>query len=929
MQRNQTLRTILWIVVAILLILCGYYYIQGDVEKAISTFIIPLALAVFGGIFQVVLQSNQDVDANGAPISSRGFKNKDFQKQYFTLLGYQNRDFDIKGLSTQTVHTLELEQVFVELKLQPQAPHKATADPLNNIPGEMRSDSYPIWQFFTMLSENEKSQNAKIVLVGPPGSGKTTLLRHITLLLATPLKNEANKKLKLKKIPILLFLRDHVSDVVNRPDILLPEIIESTITKWDVAVPSEWFNKKMKSGECLIMLDGLDEVAEPLARRQMVAWLEKQIRAYPNNTFIVTSRPHGYRENPITGVSVLEVLPFNRSQIDHFVQSWYLANEIKSHIADDLGVRMAAKSGADDLLNRLEKAPTLMELAVNPLLLTMIATVHRYRSALPGRRVELYKEICEVFLGKRQESKGLTIDLIPVQKQTVLQSLAYEMMCKNVREIRSGDAVEIIRAPLSLVKSGLNPVDFLKNVEQQSGLLLERENGVYGFAHKTFQEYLASMFILEQKKETELYLRINDDWWHEVIKLYSAQTDATEVITACLDQDPPSALALSLAIQCLEEARQVQPEIRAITQKILQENAEDADPEIRKIVAQALLANRLKHLFALSPSVAIDTKPISNAEYQLFVDEMLGQGFDYSLPHWVENQFPAGSAHAFATGLTPTQALGFCSWLTEINAGSGQWYFRLPVASEIHEHNYSDAPGFWLLKDIAKTKSGSFIPVDLWQNPKLARQAVPGEFLRKNAEQDIRNVISLVQVDGRNIAGLANVYANINSVLKSMYQNLIPKNNSIHADVANELYKLITSTPLSRAVDFGYAEGDIDAFDQSISDSIDLIKDKDFGNVVMEALGHFSNLATKRSANKIDTRYHFLYLAFTFEFLVKWIERNNTFLMRVKTEGFKRKTDYLVDQYLDHLLVYARQNGVVSAFEGLIIVKEEKESPIH
>ena len=39
-------------------------------------------------------------------------------------------------------------------------------------------------------------------------------------------------------------------------------------------------------------------------------------------------------------------------------------------------------------------------MAVNPLLLTMIATVHRRGNVLPGKRVELYKEICQVLNGK-------------------------------------------------------------------------------------------------------------------------------------------------------------------------------------------------------------------------------------------------------------------------------------------------------------------------------------------------------------------------------------------------------------------------------------------------------------------------------------------------------------------------------------------------
>ncbi len=47
---------------------------------------------------------------------------------------------------------------------------------------------------------------------------------------------------------------------------------------------------------------------------------------------------------------------------------------------------------------RLDGAPGLYDLTVNPLLLTMIATVHRYRGALPGSRVDLNGEICQVML---------------------------------------------------------------------------------------------------------------------------------------------------------------------------------------------------------------------------------------------------------------------------------------------------------------------------------------------------------------------------------------------------------------------------------------------------------------------------------------------------------------------------------------------------
>ena len=67
-----------------------------------------------------------------------------------------------------------------------------------------------------------------------------------------------------------------------------------------------------------------------------------------------------------------------------------------------MGVREDAKQQADDLIKRIRDSAPLAAMAVNPLLLTMIATVHRRGTALPGRRVDLYKELesCTLVRGK-------------------------------------------------------------------------------------------------------------------------------------------------------------------------------------------------------------------------------------------------------------------------------------------------------------------------------------------------------------------------------------------------------------------------------------------------------------------------------------------------------------------------------------------------
>ncbi len=601
-----------------------------------------------------------------------------FRRSYYQTLRYRHRVFNVRGLRTQGTYTLELEKVFVDLRLAPQNPQAVSADLLHK---GTSLGKLSIWDLLSSGVEAHKT----LVIIGPPGSGKTTLLQHLILTYVDNAQRKYNRRAR-AFIPIFLFLRDHKQRIVSDSPPTLAELATEQESK--LGPPDHWFKRKLERNKCLVLLDGLDEVADESDRRKVVEWTDKQIELFGGNRFIITSRPYGYKTSPLKNATVLEVQPLSIAQVKNFVENWYLANEILSFGKDDPGVRETAVKNATDMMRRLRSAPALSALAVNPLLLTMITMVHRYRGALPGRRVELYAEICDVLLGHWRSAIGLADPLTAGQKRAILQPLALYLMKNKRREIKTAEAADVIRESLKRVGSTASddPVKFLQEVEKESGLLLEREVDEYTFAHQTFQEYLASVQLLETHDDLLLHQNVNDSWWHETIRLYAAQADATDIIRNCLAVSDDPVAALTLAYEISLEARSVELAIRNQLDNQLTAGLDSEDSDHRRLAAQVMLSRRLSHLLRISDTVEIDSSYISCAEYQLFIDDKLKQG-DYHQPdHWKSTSFPDSCGREPVTGVRPSDARAFCDWLNERDSTKADSHYRLPTPNEVEQN---------------------------------------------------------------------------------------------------------------------------------------------------------------------------------------------------------------------------------------------------
>ncbi|MEP6582319.1 HEAT repeat domain-containing protein [Microcoleus vaginatus GB2-A3] len=388
-----------------------------------------------------------------------------------------------------------------------------------------------------LLNQN---QSNKFVLRGAPGSGKTTLVSFFAVMLAQDNPEKIGLAPGIDCLPILIKIRDfaRLSDI-NLLD-YARQFAEKTMSV--KPLPEGFFEYWLADGRAMILLDGLDEVVEESKRYVVVQQIENFLGQYHQNLAIITSRPAGYKRDffNTSEFEHYQLQLFDDLKVDEFINRWY-----------DSRVRDAAEAQRrkDSIKKALDENDRIKLLARNPLLLTIIALIHRYQAVLPRARHKLYEKAVETLLKNWDANKNLTeqsvfkcLDVDDLRR--LMEILAYWIHTQGSTDKPEGGTLIVKEDLLEQLTKNIKTKKqverfqakeeakrFVDFIQQRTGLLNEQGQDLYAFVHKTFQEYLCAQQIgyqADDEDDFEIVLNhirkhLHDPHWREVLLLLIAQ----------------------------------------------------------------------------------------------------------------------------------------------------------------------------------------------------------------------------------------------------------------------------------------------------------------------------------------------------------------------------------------------------------------------
>jgi hypothetical protein len=475
------------------------------------------------------------LDGIGATVGG-AWSYRRFMRRYNALIREKHQTIKLVGIRTEQERRPLIEKAYVPLKLRP-------------------------WQgtIESYISIEQIVQEAPYsIILGDPGAGKSTLLEYLVQLFTKPATTRSwlsvvpypfSRVSARTRLPFYVPLRRCLArnktlldDILDPETRILPEAVRQQM-------PKKFVERCMKRKDALLLLDGLDEVADKDAYKAVIGKVNDFRELFPGNTVVVTCRMAGWRAALEPEANVFLTLPLDSQQQSDFVRKWYAAILRDAAFrtgAEDSEISGKADREADHLLNLLSARERLRELASNPLLLALVCLLHRQKKNLPRGRADLYQDCIDILLFQWDQADNDLNQTTPPseQKKELLRRVAYKMHTDGDREIKR-EALERLVVDLypEILSGECNASRLIRQIEVRSGLVVERSIDQLAFSHLTFQEFLVVDYLRTHPGYDITKVTLSDQRWREPLLLMCGlEKRPHSLIATVFETDPILAL---------------------------------------------------------------------------------------------------------------------------------------------------------------------------------------------------------------------------------------------------------------------------------------------------------------------------------------------------------------------------------------------------
>ncbi len=317
------------------------------------------------------------------------------------------------------------------------------------------------------------------IISGTGGAGKSIMLKHLFV---------GSIKLK-KQVPIFVELRD-----LNSTTQTVEELIKETSSNFGLSINDKFFMKALEKGHFILFLDGLDEVTK--SKKEIILdEINVLTIKYPKISIVLSTRPD-IKLSELDIFTSFKTLAFTKKQSIQLIERLPTAD-------DDLRTKFISDLNA----GLFEKHKSFLS---NPLLLSMMMLTYGFSSDIPNKSSIFYNQAFQALFQRHDSFKGS----YKRKRETNLDirqfSKVFSAFCIISYEHRKfkftkNEVEEYLLQARQITNIDFDIESYYLDLLQAVSLLIEDGMSIY-FTHRSFQEYFATIFIIESNTDRKLKL---------------------------------------------------------------------------------------------------------------------------------------------------------------------------------------------------------------------------------------------------------------------------------------------------------------------------------------------------------------------------------------------------------------------------------------